>query len=94
MTRQLEGKRGRVTKKGTTPVEKVKVVDRFEYDSFEAPSSIIVPIIMFGSLIMGIALILVNYLAEVEVLGMPSNWYLLGGLGLILLGISTATKLR
>ena len=33
-----------------------------------------------------------NY--TIEVLGMPSNWYLLGGLGMVLAGIITATQYR
>jgi len=94
MTRQIEGKRGRVTQKGTAPVEDIKVNDRFEYENFEGSSPIIVPIIMFGTLVLGIVLLLLNYLVAIQPLGMPSNWWLLGGLGLILVGISTATKLR
>jgi hypothetical protein len=47
---------------------------------------------MFGLLGLGLTVILLNYL--VEGFGAPSNWYLLGGLGLILGGIAAATQYR
>lgn len=50
-----------------------------------------VPYLMFGLLGLGVAVILVNYLG---VLWEASNWYLLGGLGLILAGIVAATQYR
>ncbi len=56
-------------------------------------SSAIVPIVMFGSLVLGAVMILFNYLTE-DILGTPSNWYLLGGLGLVLVGIVAATQYR
>lgn len=56
-------------------------------------SSIIVPIVMFGSLTLGALVILFNYLTD-DVLGTPSNYYLLGGLGLVLVGIVAATQYR
>jgi len=59
----------------------------------DKPSPIIVPIVMFGTFIVGIGVILFNYLPH-ELLGTPSNWYLLGGLGLILVGIIAATQYR
>lgn len=59
----------------------------------DKPSSAIVPIVMFGSFVVGIGIILFNYLPH-GLLGMPSNWYLLGGLGLILVGIIAATQYR
>lgn len=59
----------------------------------EGSSSVAVPIVMFGSLILGALLILFNYMTE-DVLGTPSNWYLLGGLGLVLVGIVAATQYR
>lgn len=48
---------------------------------------------MFASFIVGTGIILFNYLTN-DVLGTPSNWYLLGGLGLILVGIVAATQYR
>ena len=59
----------------------------------DSGSSALVPIVMFGSLVLGSVTILFNYLTE-DVLGTPSNWYLLGGLGLILVGIVAATQYR
>lgn len=53
----------------------------------------IVPILMFGTLTAGVLLIIVNYLPH-GYFGMPSNWYLLGGLGLVLAGIIAATQYR
>jgi Cell division protein CrgA len=51
----------------------------------------VVPV-MFLLLGLGVAMILLNYM---EVLpGSASDWYLIGGLGLILGGILTATQLR
>jgi hypothetical protein len=59
----------------------------------DGPSPILVPILMFGTLTLGTAIILFNYLTE-DILGTPSNWYLLGGLGFVLVGIVTATQYR
>ena len=59
----------------------------------DGPSPLLVPIIMFGSLTLGTLVILFNYLTE-DILGTPSNWYLLGGLGFVLVGIITATQYR
>lgn len=49
-----------------------------------------VPILMFTFLGAGMVMIFCNYLGLVP--GGTSNWYLLGGLGLILAGIITATQ--
>lgn len=49
-----------------------------------------VPILMFSLLGAGMVMIFCNYLGLVP--GGTSNWYLLGGLGLILGGIITATQ--
>ncbi len=51
-----------------------------------------VPIMMFAFLALGVLLIVVNYTPVMP--GGSSNWYLLGGLGLITLGFITATKYR
>lgn len=56
-------------------------------------SPIIVPILMFAGLGLGFAMILGNYLVE-GFLGTPNNWYLVGGLGLVLFGIIAATQYR
>lgn len=56
------------------------------------PSGAWVPFVMFGLLVVGVLLILLNYVAPIP--GAPSNWYLLGGLGLVLGGIIAATQYR
>ncbi len=53
----------------------------------------LVPIVMFASLIIGTVIILFNYLTE-DVLGTPNNLYLFVGLGFVLIGIVTATQYR
>ncbi|MDH3302675.1 MAG: cell division protein CrgA [Acidimicrobiia bacterium] len=97
MVRQDKSKTGRVTPKGTVPQgakpgPTATNVPRTSGD-VEKPSPVVVPIVMFGSFILGIGLILFNYLPH-GLFGMPSNWYLLGGLGLILVGIIAATQYR
>ena len=47
---------------------------------------------MFALLIVGALMIVLNYLELLP--GAVTNWYLLGGLGLILGGIFTATQYR
>ena len=51
-----------------------------------------VPFLMFGLMGVGLLVILLNYL--ITAFGAPSNWYLLGGLGLVLAGIVMATQYR
>lgn len=80
--------KSRVTPKGTVPVER----SGREPVQIDPPSAPWVPILMFALLGLGTVLILANY--TIEVLGMPSNWYLLGGLGMVLAGIVTATQYR
>lgn len=82
---------GRVTAKGTRP-ENYKP-DTKTHTGFDVqdPSPIWVPILLFSLLGLGVALIIVNYLA---VFWDTSNVVLLGGLGLILAGIITATQYR
>ena len=53
-----------------------------------------VPYLMFGLMGLGLVVILANYVIPGGHLGTPSNWYLLGGLGLILAGIVAATQYR
>jgi len=90
---------GRVTPKGTVNHE-TKYEPR-SHTNFEdlGPSPTWVPVLMFGLLLIGALVIIVNYLGYLppyeDGFGTgTSNWYLLGGLGLILGGIMTATKFR
>ncbi|MEM7272045.1 MAG: cell division protein CrgA [Actinomycetota bacterium] len=98
MVRQDKSKPGRVTPKGTAPAESTDEgvgpsgVGRTPVN-IDGPSSAVVPVVMFGSLVLGTLVILFNYLTE-DIIGTPSNWYLLGGLSLILLGIIAATQYR
>ena len=82
---------GRVTAKGTRPDNYQP--DRHTHTGFdELPSSPIwVPILLFTLLGLGVLTIIVNYLG---ILWDTSNVVLLGGLGLILAGIVTATQYR
>ena len=52
----------------------------------------VVPFLMFALMGVGLIVILLNYV--ITAFGAPSNWYLLGGLGLILAGIIAATQYR
>ena len=79
----------RITAKGTVPDP---TGSNRQPVMIDGPSPMWVPVVMFGLLIAGLAMILLNY--TVEILGMPSNWYLLGGLGLVLGGIIAATQYR
>lgn len=58
-----------------------------------APSPMWVPVLMWTFLGTGFLMIILNY-AKVILPGATSGWYLLGGLGLILAGIMTATQYR
>ena len=87
MARQDPSK-SRVTPKGTHPTGPSSK----EPVTIDPPSPTWVPVLMFVLLGVGTLVILLNY--TVEILGMPSNWYLLGGLGLVLAGIITATQYR
>jgi hypothetical protein len=53
-----------------------------------------VPIFMFGFFGLGVVMMLLNYLPGNLLPGGSNNWYLLGGLGLILLGFGAATRYR
>ncbi len=94
MVRQDKHK-SRITPKGTRPAgseisetsPKNPIVDHGP-----GPSPQWVPILMGVLFAAGVLMILLNY---VEVLpGSASNWYLVGGLGLVLGGIITATQYR
>lgn len=97
VVRQDKSKPGRITPKGTTSTPSVDTpgpsgVSRTPVKVGGA-SSVVVPVLMFGSLTLGTLIILFNYLTE-DILGTPSNWYLLGGLGFVLVGIVAATQYR
>ncbi len=86
--RRVQG--GRVTPKGTQPrnskasIETVEQVDT-------TPSEPWVTWLLFGLLLLGMIIIFVNY---AQVFGDTSNVVTLVGLGFILGGIVTATRLR
>ena len=48
---------------------------------------------MFSLLGVGVLMIIINYMS-VLLPSAPSNWYIIGGLGLILSGIIVATQWR
>ena len=52
-----------------------------------------VPGVMFTLLGAGVLMIVINYMS-VLLPGAPSNWYIVGGLGLILAGIMVSTQWR
>jgi len=84
--RRVEG--GRVTAKGTQP-ESTRYTPPGVY-SQQKVSPQWVPVLMFAFLIIGIVIIVFNYIGWVP--GDTSNWYLLLGLGFVLGGIITATQ--
>ena len=80
-----------MTPKGTRPDNYVpEQTTRTGYDELP-PSPIWVPILLFSLLGLGVAVIIVNYLA---ILWETSNLILLLGLGIILAGLVTATRFR
>jgi hypothetical protein len=88
---------GRTTPKGTTPGRPAPGTGRYTPPSpkLDAPSPMWVPILMFSLLAAGAAMIVLNYLGLLPTAsGDASNWWLLGGLGLISLGFITATQYR
>lgn len=81
----------RVTEKGTRPQgEKVLSSSQAYAGSGQKISPVWIPVLMFALLAIGSIMIILNYLDVLP--GGTSNWYLLGGLGLILMGIITATQ--
>ena len=58
----------------------------------EAPNSRWVPILMFGLLLSGLLMIVLNYMNALP--GATSNWYLIAGIGCIAGGFVSATQLR
>lgn len=87
--RRVEG--GRVTPKGTRPAGSTGATNpRFAQQHQTSPRW--VPFVMFGLLGLGILVIIANYTNLLP--GDANQGYLLLGLGLILGGIITATKLH
>lgn len=77
-----------MTPKGTRPQAQTVAQQRLEPQMKVSPPW--VPVLMFGLLILGALVIILNYVGLLP--GAANNWYLLGGLGLILGGIITATQ--
>ncbi len=79
------GAKGTATGRYTPPVP----------ESRRGPSPTWVPLLMFGLWGVGLAMILLNYMGLLPGTSDGGNgWYLVGGLGLILGGIITATQYR
>lgn len=88
--------KSRVTPKGTRPVDaELSETSPRNMAALDAkgPSPSWVPVLMLGLLAIGTLMILFNYM-ELLLPSSPSNWYLLGGLGLVLGGIIAATQYR
>lgn len=87
---------GRTTPKGgrTTPKKQPVPTGRYTppMPKSQKESPKWVPAIMFTCLILGVVVIVVNYLDVLP--GGTTNWYLLVGLGLITAGFLTATQYR
>lgn len=58
-----------------------------------APSPVWLPYVMIALFVVGLLVIFLHYV-DLIIPGAASNWWLLGGLGLILGGIITATQYR
>ncbi len=80
----------RNSKRTTTPEASGRYTPRVP--TYQKVSGPLVPILMFTFWGLGIAMIMCNYLQFLP--GAVSNWYVFGGLGLILAGIVTATQYR
>lgn len=106
MARKTKDAPGRVTPKGTQPggaravrpsvtrASAPAATGRYTapvHNDYES-SGWWVPVIMLTFFGLGVIGILLNYLGVLP--SSPSNWYLLGGLGLIVLGFIAATRYR
>jgi Cell division protein CrgA len=85
---------GRSTPKSTKRTTAPSASTRYTppVPSYQKVSGPWVPALMFAFWGLGIAMILLNYAQILP--GGVSNWYVFGGLGLILAGIVTATQYR
>ena len=97
MARQ-DNNKSRVTPKGTKSTLSAEVeaaggaasrMNR-EPEKLAGPSPVWVPVLMGVGLVGGTLMIFLNYLLPF----MENNWYLIGGLGLVLAGIMAATQYR
>jgi len=86
----------RTTSKGGGPTPSKRTPPK-ETGRYTAPipktqkvSPVWVPILMFACLLLGMVMIVSNYVSLLP--GSPTNGWLLGGLGLITVGFITATK--
>jgi hypothetical protein len=60
-------------------------------DEYRTSPKWVLPLLL-GLLAAGVLMIVLNYVSLLP--GSASNWYLLGGLGLILVGFGVSTRLR
>ncbi len=104
VVRQDKSKSGRVTPKaGDASIASANESDRNSSGTstkvsrepvrVQGPSPTIIPVLMFGLWGLGALVLLANYIVR-DFAGMPSNWYLLVGLVLVLLGFIPATQFR
>jgi len=107
--RKVPGSTGRVTPKGgvqrirqtdtidstarTRPGASTRYTPPSPQKLGAGPSGRVIPVAVFGLLGTGLLMIIINYLG-VLLPGATSNWYILGGLVLILSGIMVATQWR
>lgn len=87
--RKVPGSGGRVTPKGGVSTTS-RTTAPMQHKAIESPKW--VPILMFTLFAVGAVTIVSNYLGVLP--GGANTWYLVGGLGLILGGIVTATQYR
>ena len=78
---------------GNGPVASTRYTPPTPVSAKLGPSGRWVPITMFSLLGAGFFMIIINYLSVI-LPNAPSNWYIIGGLGLILGGIIVATQWR
>ncbi len=87
-TKRTTPKGGPTPSKRTTPKETGRYTPPIPKTQKVSP--IWVPILMFTCLLVGMVMIISNYVSLLP--GSPTNGWLLGGLGLITVGFITATK--
>ena len=89
MTRQRKGP-GRITAKGTRPAG--TPAPPMTSHHYHSTSPVWVPVAIAVFLAAGVAVIFANYLGWLP--GSASNWWLLAGLGSVLVGIVFATQYK